>query len=391
MHKDIFKLLKRENDNLDKAGLYKREMTIKGPQGPYVMTKSGRKLINFTGLDFLGLSVNTELLRVAQEAMSIYGIGVASPRLLSGTHSVHTELEDAIGQFFSTEQTMVLPTGYQANQCVFEPLFNEQDTIFCDSHAHPSLIDGMRISEAQRFFYRNCDMNDLEDKLKRSAQTRYRIIVTDGVYPLDGSLAPMDAIVSLAARYDALVLLNDTLGVGILGESGRGTAEHFRCLDKIDLITGSFGTVLGGFPGGYVTGNVDLVNWLRQRARPYHFSTAISPAHAAAARAAFGAVDSGGASRRLLLSKVKGLMEGLGTAGLTILGGQHPLFSVLTEDALTTQTRLDSLLQQHKIYAAGFCYPVVPKEMARIRFSLNLSHSDEDISKLVSSWESFRS
>ena len=372
MSKGLFDYLGTETKHLEHAGLLRQEPQLTTPQGPTI-NFAGRQLINLASSDYLGLVGHPELKKAAISAVETWGVGLAAPRM-TGTLGVHGELEKAIADMLATPDAIVYPSGYHANTGLFEPLFGDQDYIFCDEQIRPSLADGLRLCRSRVYAYRNNDMVHLEDRLKRSRAARFRVIVTDGVFPLSGLTAGLRDIYALAAKYDALVVVDDSQGIGVLGESGRGTHSQFGLSDKIDLVTGSFGAVLGGGAGGFVAGRSELVTWLRQKSRPYLSSTALPPADAAIALKAIEIARTEPELREKLSNNVKFFRDALTDNGLWTAAGEHPAVAVLIRHAVEVQ-RLSDRLFKRGVFAIGFCHPIVPEGAARIRAQVTAKHT----------------
>ena len=387
MSKKIYALLDKAIDNLKAGGLFKPEFVVNSAQGREI--KIGTKTyLNFSSDDFLGLANSDRIQRAAIKYVQEYGNGLASPRIITGTQKIHQEFEEDIAEFFKKDSAMIFTSQYDACLGLFESLFNEQDFIFCDTYAHPSLIDGIYKTPAQKLFYLRNILGDLEDQLKRSPRARFRVIVTEGVYAMDGQTAHLEEICKLAEEYDALVFLNDSLGVGVLGETGRGTAEFAKVLDKVDLITGGFSHGLSGIDLGYIAGNESIIDWLKQNSKPYSYSTSPAPMAVGAAQEALRAIPEMTEVRTRVIENSRVLRAKLGQSGYNVTKGPHPIISVITYEAVKTQKLMDSLLDEG-IFAIGLCYPLVPKGFARVRLQLNVAHIDDDIRHVVSTFEKY--
>jgi glycine C-acetyltransferase len=372
--KPLFRFLGTEIRHLEQAGLSYPEMVLGSAQGPTI-TAFGRQLANFASSDYLGLCNHPAVKRAAIAAIETWGTGLASSRLASGTLPLHAELERALAEHFGTEDALVCASGYHANTGLLESLVGERDYVFCDEQVRPSLAEGIRLCRARVYSYRNQDMGHLEDRLKRSRAARFRVVVTDGVFALSGSVAPLREIYALAAQYDALVAVDDSHGIGVLGESGRGTHRQLG-LENIDLVTGTFGTVLGGGAGGFVAGKKEILTWLRQKSRPHLASTALAPPAVATALKCLEIVRTESLRQDTLAHNVAFFRRALIDHGQTVMEGNHPAVAVMIRDAVNAQ-RLTDLLHRKDIFALGFCHPVVPEETARIRFQVTMLHSDK--------------
>jgi len=381
----LIEQLARETQKLEQAGLCKREVLA---QTDTWRDDGGdiSHIVNFTATDYLGFVNERRIYEGATGAMDVYGVGMYSPRMVSGTRSIHRELEDELAAFLRTPSAMVYASGYQAAVGLFEPMFDRRDYLFCDEVVHPSIAEGVRLSGARVLSYRSNDLDDLEDKLKRSKGARYRAIVTDGVFSLDGVICKLADLCSLAEAYDALTVLDDSLGVGVLGETGRGTRELTGVLERVSLVMGSLGTVLGGASGGYVAGPIEVTDWLRQKSIPYVFSGALPPAAAGAAKAAISTLKGGRAPLEMLHKRRAKLCSGLDGAGFKVLGGRHPLVVVDVVDSVTLQKMVNDLFQLG-ICVHGLCYPIVPEGEARIRMHVSVLHTEEDLDQAVVAME----
>jgi glycine C-acetyltransferase len=378
----LFELLETEAKHLRQAGLLKSELCLQSVQGPRVMVDD-RELLNFASNDYLGLTNHPEVKIAAMSAIETWGAGVASPRMASGTLPIHGDLERAIVRFAATEDALLFPSGYHANTGLFESLLTDRDFVFADEQIRPSLADGIRLSRARAYSYRNLDMEHLEDRLKRSRSARFRVIVTDGVFSLSGLTAHLREMYTLAAKYEALVVVDDSHGIGVLGEHGRGTHRHHRISDKIDLLTGSFGNALGGGLGGFVTGRSEIIAWLRQKSRPYLASTALPPSSVATALKALDLLANQPKLLEAMRSNTRAFRGALAENGLLHAAtGEHPAIAVPIGDAVLAQ-RLTDLLYRAGIFAIGFCHPIVPEGSARIRAQVTARHTEADIKKAV--------
>jgi glycine C-acetyltransferase len=385
MTRALLDLLEREVTKLEQAGLLKRELLAPTDR----WRDDGAEMapiLNLTSHDYLGVSSERRVHEAASHALDVYGIGLFSAPMACGTRSLHRELEQRIAGFLGFPAALLFASGYQANIGLFEPLFDSRDFIFCDGVLHPSAADGVRLSGARVLSYRSNDMDDLEDKLKRSRSARFRAIATDGVFPLDGVIADLAGICALADKYDALVIVDDSLGIGVLGELGRGTREYARVMERVDIVSGSLSMALGGAAGGYVAASKEVVEWLRQKSVPHLFSGALPPPLAGAAKAVLELLDNGELPIALLSHRRENLRDRLAGRGFRILGGEHPLFALEVGDAVTLQKMVNKLYQRG-VLVAGLCYPVVPEGLARIRIQVSACHSEDEIGKIVAAFE----
>jgi glycine C-acetyltransferase len=375
----FLEFLGTEAKHLEQAGLLRHEPLLSSAPGPTI-TVNERELINFASSDYLGLSHHPELKKAAISAIDTWGIGLASPRMAAGTLPLHAELERTLAQFLGTGDALLYPSGYHANTGLFESLLTDRDYLFCDEMIRPSLADGVRLCRARVYSYRNQDMEHLEDRLRRSRSARFRIIATDGIFPLSGLVANLRDIFGLAAKYNALVAVDDSQGIGVVGEHGRGTHDLLGLTDRIDLVTGTFGAALGGGAGGFVAGRKEIVTWLRQKSRAYLSSTALPPASVAAALKAVELLRTEPQLRETLDMNVKLFRDALAEHGLWTAEGDHPAVAVLIRHAVAAQ-RLTDFLYRKGVFAIGFCHPVVPEGAARIRAQITVRHSQKDLSK----------
>ncbi len=375
----FLEFLGTEAKHLEQAGLLRREPLLSSPPGPTI-TVGDRELLNFASSDYLGLSNHPEVKRAAIAAIETWGVGLASPRMAAGTLPLHRELERALAQFLGTGEALLYPSGYHANTGLFESLLTDRDYLFCDEMIQPSLADGVRLCRARVYSYRNQDMEHLEDRLRRSRAARFRIIATDGVFPLSGLTANLRDIYGLAAKYNALVVADDSQGIGVLGEFGRGTHDQLGLSDRIDLVTGTFGAALGGGAGGFVAGRKEIVTWLRQKSRSYLSSTALPPTSVATALKAIELLRTEPQLRETLDLNVRLFRDALAEHGLWTAEGDHPAVAVLIRHAVAAQ-RLTDFLYRKGVFAIGFCHPVVPEGAARIRAQVTSRHSQKALSK----------
>lgn len=394
MSRALRDLLRAEMDRLKDAGLFKREIvfTRSGGMaaGGTIDRKLGAQVINYTTYDFLGLSTDPQVQQGAIEATAKYGVGLSSQRTMCGTLPIHKELEDWLRGFLKTEDVVLFGSGYMANIGTFAPLFGARDCIICDSGVHPSLAEGARLAGARLATFQSNDPDDLEDILKRSRWARFRAIVTNGVHPFTGRISDLATVCKLADQYDALVVVDDALGIGVLGDRGRGSAEYCGVLDRVDLVTGTFSKALGGASGGFVAGRAEIVEWLRQKSSPYMFSSTLPPAMAGAAMAAVQILESGEAPLAGLRDNTQALWAGLHEMGFRVLGGgQHPLL-IVELGAYGILRETVNLLYDGGIYCHGLCYPVVPEGEARIRLMVSALHSSGNIQKTLEAFKSVR-
>jgi len=373
--------LTRQLQEIRDAGLWKPERVIGSPQGANVAVLD-REVLNLCANNYLGLADDPRVVAAAHEALDRWGYGLASVRFICGTQEIHKELESALSDFLGTEDTILYSSCFDANGGIFEALFDERDAIISDALNHASIIDGIRLCKAQRFRYANRDMADLEAKLKEASSVRYRIVVTDGVFSMDGYLAPLPEICSLAERYNALVMVDDSHAVGFVGAGGRGTPEHHGVMGRVDVITGTLGKALGGASGGYVSGRREMVAMLRQRSRPYLFSNSVPPPIVAASLKVLELMRSASDLREKLRANTAFFRKRMTDEGFDILPGEHPIVPVMIGDAARA-SRLAELMLERGVYVIGFSYPVVPQGKARIRAQVSAAHSRDDLERAV--------
>ncbi|GAA2666046.1 MULTISPECIES: glycine C-acetyltransferase [Actinosynnema] len=369
-------------DEIRSAGLYKSERVIGGPQRSAVRVGETDGLLNFCANNYLGLADHPVLVKAAHDALDRWGFGMASVRFICGTQEPHKELEARLSRFLGTDDTILYSSCFDANGGLFETLLGAEDAIISDELNHASIIDGVRLSKARRFRYRNRDMADLEQQLKDAADARYRLIATDGVFSMDGYLAPLDEICDLADKYDALVMVDDSHAVGFTGPGGRGTPELFGVQDRVDVVTGTLGKALGGASGGYTSGRAEIVEMLRQRSRPYLFSNSLAPSITMAAIAALDLLSSSGELLERLRANTALFRSRMTEAGFDLLPGEHPIIPVMIGDAAEAG-RMAELLLEQGVYVIGFSYPVVPHGKARIRTQMSAAHTTEDVNRAV--------
>lgn len=372
MYSSFQKHLSRELEEIREAGLYKEERIIISPQGPSITVKE-KEVLNFCANNYLGLSNHPQLLQAAAEALQQRGYGMSSVRFICGTQDLHKELEHTISRFFGTEDTILYASCFDANGGVFEPLLDREDAVISDALNHASIIDGVRLCKAQRYRYANADMTDLENCLQQAQQQRFRLIVTDGVFSMDGNVAPLDKICALASRYNAMVMVDESHSAGVVGNTGRGTTELYNLMGRVEILTGTLGKAFGGAIGGFTTGKKEIVELLRQRSRPYLFSNSIPPMVAAAGIAAFNLLDKDNTLQDKLHGNTSYFVWKMQEAGFDIKPTQSAICAVMLYDARLAQ-EFAALLQEEGIYVTGFSYPVVPKGEARIRVQISAAH-----------------
>ncbi|MDQ2704535.1 MAG: glycine C-acetyltransferase [Pseudomonadota bacterium] len=375
-----------ELDGLKSAGLYKSERVIVSPQSAEIEV-GNRKLLNFCANNYLGLADNDELRDAAKAALDRYGYGMASVRFICGTQGVHKQLEARISTFLGMEDTILYGSCFDANGGLFETLLSEEDAIISDALNHASIIDGVRLSKAKRFRYANNDMAALEEELKRAEGSRFKLIATDGVFSMDGIIANLKGVCDLAEKYGAMVMVDDSHAVGFVGRHGRGSAEHCGVEGRVDIITGTLGKALGGASGGYTSAKRQVVDWLRQRSRPYLFSNTLMPAIAGASLKVFDMIDKGDALRERLYANAAHFRSGMTKLGFTLAGAGHPIIPVMLGEATLAQQMAEKMLERG-IYVIGFSFPVVPKGQARIRTQMSAAHSPEDIDRAIEAFGS---
>ena len=362
--------------------LYKKERTIMTPQGVIIATRESGEVLNFCANNYLGLANNPELITTAKNALMKYGFGMASVRFICGTQDIHKELEKTISNFFNTDDTILYTSCFDANGGLFETILSTEDAVISDTLNHASIIDGIRLCKAQRYRYANSDMVDLEEKLKEAQNARLRLIATDGVFSMDGTIAKLDKIVSLAEKYDAMVMVDDSHATGFVGKTGRGSGECNGVLSKIDIITSTLGKALGGASGGFTTGRKEIIDLLRQRSRPYLFSNTLAPSIVAAGKKVFEKLSATTDLRDKLEENTHFFRAGMTEAGFDIIEGIHPIVPVMLYDASVAQKMAKYLLSEG-IYVIGFFYPVVPKGEARIRVQISAAHERKHLSRAI--------
>lgn len=374
--------LQSEIDGLKSGGLYKSERVITSKQAGEIAVASGERVLNFCANNYLGLADNAELAEAGKAALDRYGYGMASVRFICGTQEEHKELEARISSFLGLEDTILYSSCFDANGGLFETLLSEEDAIISDALNHASIIDGVRLSKAKRFRYANNDMAALEEELKKAEGARFKMIATDGVFSMDGIIANLGGVCDLAEKYGAMVMVDDSHAVGFVGKHGRGSAEHCGVEGRVDIITGTLGKALGGASGGYTSGRREVVEWLRQRSRPYLFSNTLAPVIAAASLKVFDLIDNGDALRRRLYANADLFRSEMTKLGFTLAGEGHPIIPVMLGDAALAQEMASRMLARG-VYVIGFSFPVVPRGQARIRTQMSAAHSEADVRKAI--------
>lgn len=386
MYSNYQKFLQEEISEIKKAGLYKSERVIVSPQGAEIEVSSGQKVLNFCANNYLGLANNPKLIEAAKNALDTHGYGMSSVRFICGTGDLHKELERKIANFFGTEDTILYAACFDANGGVFEPLFTQEDGIISDTLNHASIIDGVRLSKAQRFRFKNADMEDLEKQLIAAKDCRFKIIVTDGVFSMDGNVAPLDKIYELANKYDALIMVDESHSAGVVGRTGRGITEHFNLMGKVEIITGTLGKAFGGAIGGFTTGKKEIIEMLRQRSRPYLFSNSIPPLVAAAGIKMIEMMSETNELQDKLHDNTEYFMKKMSKVGFDIKPTESAICAIMLYDAKLAQDFAAKLLDEG-IYVIGFSFPVVPRNEARIRVQLSAAHEKEHLDKAIAAFE----
>ena len=384
MYGKIKEYLEQEIESIKNDGLFKEERIIVSPQDAVIKINTGQEVINFCANNYLGLSSHPDVIQAAKDAMDTHGFGMSSVRFICGTQDIHKTLEKKIAHFYETEDTILYAAAFDANGGVFEPLLSAEDAIISDSLNHASIIDGVRLCKAKRYRYANSDMKDLEEQLIKANEdgARFKIIVTDGVFSMDGIVAPLDKICDLADKYDSLVMIDECHAAGFIGEKGKGTLEEKGVMGRIDIITGTLGKALGGAMGGYTTGKKEIITLLRQRSRPYLFSNSLAPAIVGASIKVFDMLENDTSLRDKLQENTEYFKKGIKEAGFDIVDGDSAIVPVMLYDAKLSQEMANRLLEKG-IYVIGFFYPVVPKGKARIRVQLSAAHSKEHIDTAI--------
>ena len=387
MYGNIKNYLEKELQNIVASGLFKKERIITSPQDAVIKISTGEEVINFCANNYLGLSSHPAVIQAAKDALDTHGFGMSSVRFICGTQDIHKTLEKTIADFYETEDTILYAAAFDANGGVFEPLLSAEDAIISDSLNHASIIDGVRLCKAMRYRYANNDMADLEVQLQQANKdgARFKIIVTDGVFSMDGVLAPLDKICDLADKYDALVMIDECHSAGFIGKTGRGTLEEKGVMGRIDIITGTLGKALGGAMGGYTTGKKEIIEMLRQRSRPYLFSNSLAPAIVGASIKVFEMLKTDTSLRDQLEKNTIYFKNGMKNAGFDIINGDSAIVPIMLYDAKLSQQMADMLLETG-IYVIGFFYPVVPKNKARIRVQISAAHKKEHLDHAISAF-----
>ena len=386
----LLESLRRQTEDIREQGLYKAERLIAGPQQAAIRVRTNgdaAEVINLCANNYLGLANHPAVITAAHRALDEFGFGMASVRFICGTQTIHKELEEKISAFLGTEDTILYPSCFDANGGLFETLLADQDAVISDALNHASIIDGIRLCKAQRFRYRNNDMEDLETQLRAAKDSRHKLIVTDGVFSMDGTVANLGDLCRLAERYGALTMIDDCHATGFLGASGRGTHEHRDVMGRIDIITGTLGKALGGASGGFTSGRKEIVGWLRQRSRPYLFSNSVAPAIVASSLAVFDLISNDASLRTALHENARYFREGLTKLGFDLKPGEHPIIPIMLGDAALA-TRMADRLLEHGVYVIGFSFPVVPQGQARIRTQMSAGLTREHLDRSLAAFAS---
>ncbi len=382
MYTSLKAKLENEIAGIHEAGLYKKERIIASPQAADIQLNDGSEVINFCANNYLGLSSHHKVIEASKQAIDSHGYGMSSVRFICGTQDIHKELEQKISDFLGMEDTILYAAAFDANGGVFEPLFGPEDAIISDALNHASIIDGVRLCKAQRYRYNNNDMEDLEAKLKEASNAKCKIIVTDGVFSMDGNIAQLDKICDLADKYDAVVMTDECHSTGFMGKTGRGVHEYRNCMDRVDIITGTLGKALGGASGGFTSGRKEIIDILRQRSRPYLFSNTVAPSIVGASIAVIDMLSETTELRDKLEKNTKYFREKMTDAGFDIKPGEHPIVPIMLYDAVLSQQMAAKLLEKG-IYVIGFYFPVVPKGQARIRVQISAVHEQHHLDKAI--------
>lgn len=385
MYETLKPALIEELQKIKDAGLYKQERVITSPQGAEISVSTGEEVLNFCANNYLGLSSHPKVIQATKDAVDSHGYGMSSVRFICGTQDNHKRLEEKISKFLGTEDTILYAAAFDANGGVFEPLFGPEDAIISDELNHASIIDGVRLCKAKRFRYKNCDVEDLERQLKAAEGSRHKIIVTDGAFSMDGTVAPLDKICDLADKYKALVMVDDSHATGFVGKNGKGTHELFDVIDRVDIITSTLGKALGGASGGFTSGRKEIIDMLRQRSRPYLFSNTLAPAIVGASIAVLDMLSETTELRDKLEENTKYFRDKMTQLGFDIPQGDHPIAPVMLYDAKLSQDFASKMLEKG-IYVIGFYYPVVPQEKARIRVQLSAAHTKEHLDRAINAF-----
>ncbi len=374
--------ISRELQHINDDGLYKSERIITSPQDAMITIQSGQKVLNLCANNYLGLADHPDIIQAAKDSYAKWGYGLSSVRFICGTQEIHKQLEKKISEFLGTEDTILYSCCFDANTGLFETLLTAEDAIISDQLNHASIIDGVRLCKARRLRFENSNMDDLEDKLQQAQSARFRMIATDGVFSMDGTIAKLDQICELAEKYDALVMVDDSHAVGVLGKRGRGVHEHCGVMDRIDIITGTLGKALGGASGGYTSGRKEIIELLRQRSRPYLFSNTLAPAIVAASLKVIDMLSHSTELRDKLMDNTSYFRQKISGLGLNVIEGEHPIVPIMLGDAVIAQKMAEKLLERG-IYVIGFSYPVVPKGAARIRTQISAAHNKDDLDFVI--------
>ena len=386
MYKDFKTHLENEIKNTKNSGLFKKERIIISPQSSIINTNNQKEIINLCSNNYLGLSSHPEVLKAAKESIDSHGFGMSSVRFICGTQNIHKELEESISEFLGTEDTILYAAAFDANGGLFEPLFGPEDAIISDELNHASIIDGIRLCKAQRHRYSHNDMISLEEKLKETESCRARIIVTDGVFSMDGTIAQLDKIVELAEKYNSLIMIDECHSTGFMGETGKGVHELKNVIGKIDIITGTLGKALGGASGGFTSGRKEIIEILRQKSRPYLFSNTLAPSIVGASLKVFELIKNDSSLIQKLHDNTKYFRDKMSSLGFNITSGTHPIVPIMLYDAVLAKKMSNQLLDMG-VYVIGFYYPVVPKDKARIRVQLSAGHSKSELDKAILAFE----
>jgi glycine C-acetyltransferase len=388
MYGSIKEYLQNELQSIEDNGLFKKERIITSPQGAEIQISTGQKVLNFCANNYLGLSSHPEVIQAAKDTLDTHGFGMSSVRFICGTQDIHKQLEQKIAEFYGTEDTILYAAAFDANGGVFEPLLGEQDAIISDSLNHASIIDGVRLCKAARYRYENNNMEDLEQQLKKANENgaRFKLIVTDGVFSMDGLVAPLDKICDLAEAYDAMVMVDECHAAGFIGATGKGTPEAKGVMGRVDIITGTLGKALGGAMGGYTTAKKEIIEILRQRSRPYLFSNSLAPAIVGASIKVFELLERDNTLVNQLKWNTDYFKKGMKEAGFDIIDGDSAIVPVMLYDAKLSQQMADALLKEG-IYVIGFFFPVVPKDKARIRVQLSAAHTKEHLDQCIKAFK----
>ncbi len=385
MPKSLLQHLAEQTQELHENGLYKSERVVTSPQQAVVEVEGGQELINLCANNYLGLANHPELVSTAKQALDNLGYGMASVRFIVGTQKIHKQLEQRISAFLETDDTILYSSCFDANAGLFETILTDEDAIISDQLNHASIIDGVRLCKAKRLRYNNNNMADLEEKLKEAQSCRYRLIATDGVFSMDGSIANLKGVCDLADQYNALVMVDDSHAVGFIGEHGKGTPEYCDVMGRVDIITGTLGKAMGGASGGYTAGRKEIVEWLRQRSRPYLFSNTLAPVIAATSLKVLDLLEGSGDLREQLRANSKHFRAGMEAAGFTLVPGEHPIIPVMIGDAKLASQMADKLLEEG-VYVIGFSFPVVPHGKARIRTQMTAAHTSEQLDQAIAAF-----